>query len=145
MPSYSSVISQLAEFGLTRAELDAAIGRDPYVRAAVINMTVKARDTWQEIWDEAEPSGSHPYETVQYRGSLTIEYNTSPTGYFTGTVRTRDRKAFWLEYGTQHETFTTPEFAPARKTIDRLNGSRGDGLPKSGQPSGKNWAGNVSS
>lgn len=120
MPSTNAVaiLNDLAAIGITKASLDAAIGTDPFIRAAVIQMTEKVRDTWQQMWDEAGP---HPYQTGAYRGSLTIEYETKPSGYFNGVVRTRDRKAFWLEYGTDKMR----EFAPARRTIEALNGKSG--------------------
>jgi hypothetical protein len=162
MPSYNSLISNLAGMGLGKDVLDKALGDDPYVRLAVVQMTERVRDTWQQIWDEAEAApgsavqpkfpGSHPYATGQYRGSLVVEYKVTATGYFEGCVRTRDRKAFHLEYGTKVDTkqgskfgpFTpTAEYAPARRTIDRLGGRRGSGDPAPNQPTGRNWAGSV--
>jgi hypothetical protein len=148
------MVGTLSEMGLTKAEVEAAIGRDPYVRAAVINMTNKVKETWQQIWDEAEyesggvtpKQGGHPYETGQYKESLEVTYEYTATGMLIGTVRTRDRKAFWLEYGTKADTkqgspwgpnTPTAEYAPARKTVDRLGGRRG--------ADGVNWAGDVSS
>lgn len=141
MPTTVSIIGGIADMGVTREIIDKALGSDPYVKAAVIEMTNKVKETWESIWDEVGP---HPYETDTYRSSLQVTYETKPSGYFNGVVRTRDRKAFWLEYGTGGST-PTPEFAPARKTVDRLNGTRGSGESAPGQPSGKNWAGNVSS
>ena len=135
LTGYTGVMSQLAEVGITQAKIDAAIGSSPTIRAAVIQMTEKVRDTWQEIWDEGDDQHKypgHPYETPIYRNSLTTELEEKPSGYINGVVRTMDRKAFWLEYGTVRMA----EFAPAAKTIARLGGRRGDG---------RNWAGDVSS
>jgi len=161
MPSYSSLISNLAGMGLGKEVLDRAMGADPYVRLAVVQMTEKVRDTWQQLWDEAgteagsavQPKQSgHPYQTGQYRSSLIISYNVTATGYFEGCVRTTDRKAFHLEYGTKADTkqgsifgpnTPTAEYAPARRTIDRLGGRRGSGQPAENQPTGRNWAGSI--
>lgn len=139
--SWMSILSDLAEVGITEAKIDQAIANDPVVKGAVIMMTEKVRDTWQEIWDEAEPVGKHPYETGSYRESIRCEYVTKPSGYFHGVVRTRDPKAHWLEYGTAR----TPEFAPARRTVDYFNGAGGDDhVCGPDRANGGNEAGSVS-
>ena len=131
--SWTSMLSELADVGITEAKIDAVIATDPIVRAGVIMMTEKVRDTWQQIWDEAEPVGEHPYETGGYRESIHCEYVTSPRLY--GIVRTTDPAAHWIEYGTGPDkkmgspwgpNTPTPEFAPAQRTIDYFRGSKGD-------------------
>lgn len=115
MPTAIGILNDLANVGITKAKLDAAIGASPLIRAEVIRVAEKTRQTWQEIWDELAP---HPYQTGAYRSSFTISYESHPSGYFSATVRTTRPNAHWLEYGT----VKMAERAPARKTIERMNG-----------------------
>jgi hypothetical protein len=129
--SWISDLESLASVGLSEADIAKAVADSPEIRAEVIRMAELARDTWREIWDE---SGDHPYQTGAYRESLQITYTTKPDE-FSATVRSNRPEAKWLEYGT----VKMREFAPAQKTIDRLNGDQ------SGATSKKSGGGHVGS
>ncbi|TPG31751.1 HK97 gp10 family phage protein [Mycolicibacterium hodleri] len=130
--SWIGHLEELASVGLTPADIERAVGESPAVRAEVIRMAELAAKTWQEIWDG---EGPHPEQTGAYRESFTITYDTKPSGEFSATVRTKRPNAHWLEYGTSKMA----EFAPARKTIERLNGQQ------SGHSSRKDSGGDVGS
>lgn len=127
MPTVIGILNDLANIGITQAKLDLAIGESPLIRAEVIRVAEKTAQTWQEIWDgDLAP---HPYETGAYRSSFVIEYETKPSGYFSAKVKTTRPNAHWLEYGTSKMA----ERAPARKTIERMNGeTSGNTSKKSG-------------
>lgn len=135
MPSAIGLLNGLAEVGITQAKIDAAMGANPLIRAAVIKTAQEAAAMWQQVWDEMSP---HPYQTGQYRDSFTISYDTKPSGYFSATVRTTRYDAHWLEYGT----VKMHEFAPAQKTIDRMNGEQSGATSKK---SGGGFVGHVGS
>ena len=145
--SWTNVLNELANVGLTQAKIDFFVANDPVVKGAVIMKTEQVRDRWLEIWDEGtslnapgRPAG-HPYETGEYRDSIHCEYVTKPSGYFYGKVVTRDWKAHWLEYGSVNN----PEFAPAQRTVDSFHGKRGEAHECGPNRANRgNWAGNVS-
>lgn len=112
--SFGSSFTDLAMLGITPASIDRAIGENILIQAEVIRVTNKTLETWKEIWDESD----HPYETGAYKDSIVASYETKASGYFSGLVKTMDSKAHWLEYGT----VKMAEFAPAQKTVDRMNG-----------------------
>ena len=135
MPTWIGALDELASVGLTKAKLDRAIGDSAVIKAEVIRVTEETARMWQQVWDEMAP---HPYETGRYRESFVTSYEQKPSGYFEGTVKTTRPNAHWLEYGT----VKMAERAPARKTIDAMNGSRSSATSKA---EGGGFTGNVSS
>jgi hypothetical protein len=125
------MLDQLASVGLSPADIEKAVAESPEVRAEVIRVAEKTAKMWQETWDS---EGPHPYESGKYRDSFHITYTEKP-GEFSATVRTTRPDAHWLEYGT----IKMAERAPARKTIERMNGEL------SGNTSQKSGGGNAGS
>lgn len=123
MSTHMGWLQALADVGLSEAELTRAVGESPAVRAEVIRVAEKTRQTWQEVWDEMD----HPYQTGAYRDAITIRYEEKPSGEFSAVVANKRPEAHWLEYGT----VKMKEQAPARKTIDRMNGEQ-SGASKGG-------------
>lgn len=121
--SYLSMLSELAEVGITPAAIEKAVGENPQVRAEVIKTAQEAAAIWGELWEEMGP---HPYETGAYKQSITIEYETKPSGEFSAVVRSKRDEAVWLEYGTSK----MHEFAPAQKTVEILNGEKSGATSK---------------
>jgi hypothetical protein len=107
-------LQALSEVGLSEADITKAIGESPAIRAEVIRVAEKTRQTWQEVWDEMD----HPYQTGAYREAITIRYEEKPSGEFSAVVANKRPEAHWLEYGT----VKMAERAPARKTIERMQG-----------------------
>lgn len=104
-----------AEIDLTELDLDRVIGETAEIREGVIQMTEKVKETVLEMWDSDE----HPYETDTYRSSIKTEFEDKASGFFVGTVYTKDNKCFWIEYGAEH----MPEFAPFARACTALGGS----------------------
>jgi hypothetical protein len=110
----STAVDVVSEIDFAAMNLDATIGENAAIRQEVINMTHKCQETVISMWDEDD----HPWETGEYRESISTEFETKPSGFFVGTVYTNDNKCFWIEYGAEH----MPEFAPFTRACLALGG-----------------------
>lgn len=116
-----SLLSVLAEAGITAADIDKAVAESDEVREGII---VKAREV-QEYWKSIAPVNktgkAHDLgdgqvdEPGDYRDSIKVRYRTDDGFY--AEVYTNDPKARWLEYGTAHN----PEHGYAQRVKDHFS------------------------
>lgn len=114
-------MSILNDVGITKADIDRAVGANAEIRAAVMAKAKEVQAYWQSIAPVSEKEhvyNGHLDEPGDYRDSIRVRFNQKGNGFFTATVFTTDWKAHWLEYGSIHN----PEFGFAQRTVDNFGG-----------------------
>ena len=117
------LLSVLDDVGISKADIDMAIGASAEIRAGVMAKAVEVRDHWASIspvFGDKPPHRAEPPhgDPGQYRDSIRISYAQKSTGFFSAKVFTTNYLAHWIEYGSSK----MPEYAPAQKTADHFNG-----------------------